>query len=369
MTNPDEVAAPGDSAQLMTLGGVVQALDVLRGRLPRTRRRRRGAREEFPYGILAVGAALWGLTVGLVSPASALLMGLSGLTPNGENPFEEVDLVFFAGFVPLTAGLVAVLLSLTHWPLRDVDQYHRELFAVLLLVGIPVLVELYLQGSRTIREDIDDAELFAYGSAVIQALLLYLLVRVGARGLAAVHAERSAWPRDAGSESQRDQLVGLEELSADTPRYAATTILWLLGLLWGVIISTAAGAAAGTLLVPFLGTLVGAYFGAIYGLVPTAMGATFLVVVVSWRRDTDPMAAYRAVEVALGAIAIAVLVGLWPFLQTAAFTPSPWEDANIARTWLTVVPVVVLLLRLSTPKLAAAYITRVVASPEPRREA
>jgi len=50
------------------------------------------------------------------------------------------------------------------------------------------------------------------------------------------------------------------------------------------------------------------------------------------------------------------LVGLWPFLQSARFTPERWEDANTVRVWLIVVPVVVLLLRQCAPRLAATYV-------------
>jgi hypothetical protein len=55
------------------------------------------------------------------------------------------------------------------------------------------------------------------------------------------------------------------------------------------------------------------------------------------------------------------MVGLWPFLLSATFRPSPWKDANLARVWLLVLPVVVLLLRKGAARLGSIY-TRLAAA-------
>lgn len=333
----------------------LRSFDALRGPPPRVPDTATGPRS-FAAWSLSLQAALWGAVAGLLAPLTVLLLELSGLTGDDTDALEAIDYGFFFGFIPLATAIVTVLLALNHWPLRSIDTFHRELTAALMLIDVVLLTELRLLSGRVTSSAATDADLFINGSIALQALLLYWLIRMSAGNLARLHASRGSRRRGFRRTAVSTASAETGFLPGDTPRYTPTGMLMLHGLMWGVIIATASGAAAGTLLVPALGTLVGAYFGAIYGLGPAALGALTVVTVVSWRRDTEALAVVRAVKVALVAVGTAVLAGLWPFLQSAAFTPSPWEDADLVRTWLIVVPVVVLLLRYCAPRLASTYI-------------
>lgn len=333
----------------------LRSFDALRGPPPQIQDTVSGSRG-FAVWSLSLQGALWGAAAGLLAPVTVLLLDLSGLTGDTDETLGAIDYVFFFGFVPLATAIVAVLLALNHWPLRSINSFHREITAALMLIDVVLLAELRLLSGRVTSEAATDVDLFINGSIVIQALILYWLTRMAAGNLTRLHASRNTPRRGLRRAGVSTTSAETGFLPPDTPRYTPTGMLMLHGLMWGIIIATASGAAAGTLLIPVLGTLVGAYFGAIYGLGPVALGALFVVAVVSWRRDTEAVDVVRAVRGALVAVGVAILAGLWPFLQTAAFTPDPWEDAHLVRTWLIVVPVVVLLLRYCAPRLASTYI-------------
>lgn len=332
---------------------VVRAVEVLAGPPPKPTAVSTSREGRFPTVALAVRGALWGLALGALAPATSGLVMLSGLAAEDVTLVDSTDMGFFFGFVPLMTALVTVLLSLNHWPLRDLAAYHREMSVALLVVGAVMLVELREHGAQVTGDEWVDAWLFVNGSLVLHVLLAWSWIRFATRNITGFHAGRTSWPDDAGAWPARPSR---EALPWDPPRYTSTAALALRSVVWGVAIGTAAGAAAGTVVVPVLGTLVGAYFGAVYCLPPTALGTAAVVTAVSWRRDTDPEAVYRTVRITLGIVGAVVLVGLWPFLQSARFTPERWEDANTVRVWLIVVPVVVLLLRQCAPRLAATYV-------------
>ncbi|HEY3141416.1 MAG TPA: hypothetical protein VGJ86_09810 [Acidimicrobiales bacterium] len=340
----------------------LRALDAVTGSPPEVRSTLLTI-PEFSLGALALRAGMWGLALGALAPATTALDVLSGLAADDISYSDTGDLGFFFGFVPLAFVLVALLLSWNYWPLRDLRSYHREMFVGLLAVGVAMLVELRAHGARVTDDRYDHEWVLVSGSLAIHALLIYGLVRVAARDVTRLHASRAGWPRYGNEAPELGELAD-SRLDDETPRYAATAALALRTIIWGVAIGAAAGAAAGTLIVPVLGTLVGAYLGAVYGLVPTVLGTVAVVTVVSWRRDTDPAALHRAVQVTLLAGGVVTVACTWPFLHSAPFRPEAWQDANLLRMWLIIGPTILLILRKSAARLAETY-ARLVGPKEP----
>jgi hypothetical protein len=330
---------------------VGRVLDVIAGPPPRFRPPVAGRRPSFGPG-LALRAFLWALVLGALAPATTGLVMLSGLADDGVT-LGAADDGYFFGFVPLVMTLVVVMLSWNHYPLRDVAAYHREMSAALLGIGVLVLIELRAHGARVTDGQWQDAWLFVHGSLVLHVLLTYWLLRLAGRNLAAHHARHAFAGSGAGHLVDEDPDARLPD---HTPRYRATLALGSGAVLWGVLISTISGAAAGTLEMPVLGTLIGGYLGAIYGLVPTVLGAIAVVTVVAWRRDTQPAAVRRAVNATLALVGGGVLAGLWPFLHSAGIRASGWHTADLVHMWLVIAPVVILLLRQCAPGLARHYI-------------
>jgi hypothetical protein len=328
---------------------VVRALDAVAGPPPR----RLGAPSRHPALAvvpLALQAALWGLALGALAPATTALVLLSGLAADDASLVRSTDLGFFFGFVPLLTALVTVLLAINHWPLRDLRAHHRELSLGLLLVGVVTLVGLRAHGAAVTGDDWDDAWLFANGSLVLHVLATWALVRLATDNLTALHARRAGWHGPPAASAPAPA-----ELAWDAPRHLATLALAFRSVLWGVLVGTAAGAAAGTVVSPALGTVAGAYVGAIYGLVPTVVGTAALVTVVSWRRDTDPRAVGRAVEATLVVVGAGTLAAAGLLLRSASL-PASWPSGDPLRTWLVGAVVVVLLLRQAAPRLTATYV-------------
>jgi hypothetical protein len=331
---------------------VVGALDAVAGPPPR----RLGTPSRHPALAvvpLALQAALWGLALGALAPATTGLVLLSGLAADDASLVRSTDIGFFFGFVPLLTALVTVLLATNHWPLRDLRTYHRELSLGLLLVGVVTLVGLRAHGAAVTGDDWDDAWLFANGSLVLHVLATWALVRLATDNLTALHARRAGWHGPPAAPPIPAPAPA--ELAWDAPRHLATLALAFRSVLWGVLVGTAAGAAAGTVVSPALGTVAGAYVGAIYGLVPTVIGTAALVTVVSWRRDTDPRAVGRAVEATLVVVGAGTLVAAGLLLRSASL-PTSWPSGDPLRTWLVGAVVVVLLLRQAAPRLAATYV-------------
>lgn len=297
---------------------------------------------------------LWGLALGALAPATQAVVMLSGTSADGVT-LGEFDLGFFFGFLPLMTALVAVLVSLNHWPLKRLSCYHRELAFALLVVGVAAVAELRLLIQEITDPERRDEWLLVHGPTVIYVLLVYRLVAVAARSLAGLHARHAHWRGSAGLESPPEE-VAAAPLPSHTPRYRATAALGLQGLVWGIGIATVSGAMAGTMLFPLLGTIAGAYLGAIYGLVPAAAGSLAVVVAVAWRRETDPAAVHRTVNVALAVVGMVVLASVGPFLRTMPLTWELSEGSYLIRMWLAVAAVVVLLLRRCAPQLAGTYI-------------
>jgi hypothetical protein len=410
---------------------VTHVVDAVAGPLPRRlgtpTRQQPQQPPTLAAGRLAVRAGLWGVALGLLAPATTVLVQVSGLAAGGVQLVGSTDLGFFFGFVPLLAALVVTLLAFDHWPLHDLRGYHRDLAVGLLLVGVVTLVGLRAHGAAVTGDDWDDAWLFANGSLVLHVLVTWCLVRLAIDDLTTLHARRAGWrgPRNpaaglarpgpegapavaagappapprtapatgrgsiqmptvapgarptpadaAGRPGPEDpalgrhragpadarrggQGVGKAVLAWDAPRHVATLALAFRSIVTGVIVGTAAGAAAGTAVRPGLGTLAGGYLGAIYGLVPTAIGTAVLVTVVSWRRDTDPAAAERAVRTTLAAVGVGVLAAAWPFLHAAELPGAAALGSDPRRAWLLGAVVVVLLLRRAASALATAYV-------------
>jgi hypothetical protein len=335
---------------------VIHAADAVAGPPPR----RLGTPSRQPalaVGALARQAALWGVALGLLAPATTALVLVSGLGADDVRLVGSTDLGFFFGFVPLLTALVVMLLSLNHWPLRDLRTYHRELSVGMLLVGAVTFVGLRAHGAAVTGDDWDHDWLFANGSLVLHVLVTWCLVRLATNDLTALHARRAGWRVPAVAAGARP--VRRAELAWDAPRHLATLALAFRSVVWGVIVGTAAGAAAGTVVSPGPGTLAGGYLGAIYGLVPTVTGTALLVTVISWRRDTDPRAIGSAVRVTLTAVSAGTLAGAWVLLHSAPQVAMSWPTGHPERPWLMGAVVVVLLLRQAAPRLTAAYVERI----------
>jgi len=326
-------------------------LDAMAGRPPVPADQDPEWRPRFAFGLIGVRAVLWAALLGALAPATTGLVMLAGLADDDAGLVDSTDIGFFFGFVPLLMAVVVVLVALNHWPLTDVRSFHRELAVALFAVGVVVLVKLRIHGGDVTDPDWHDAWLTVNGSLVLHALVLYWLVRLAIRDLAGLHVEYAG-----------ESVVFERYEGPVAPTREALMGLAVQAFLWGVMIAALAGAAAGTLLVPVLGTLVGAYFGALYGLVPTVFAAAWLLVTVLLRHDLDAANARRTIDLALGAVGVTVMVGLWPFLQSATFRPDPWEDANLARVWVLVLPVVLLLLRKGAARLGNIY-TRLATPP------
>ena len=336
---------------------VTHAADAVAGPPPR----RLGSPSRQPalaVGALARQAALWGVALGLLAPATTALVLVSGLGADDADLVRSTDFGFFFGFVPLLTALVVTLLSLNHWPLRDLRAYHRELSVGMLLVGAVTLVGLRAHGAEVTGDDWDHDWLFANGSLMLHVLVTWCLVRLAADNLTALHARRAGWQGPtAGTSSPAPARRA--QLAWDAPRHLATLALAFRSVVWGVIVGTAAGAAAGTVVTPGPGTLAGGYLGAIYGLVPNVIGTALLVTVISWRRDTDPRAIAGAVRATLAAVSAGTLAGAWVLLHATRQVATTWPAGHPERTWLIGAVVVVLLLRQAAPQLAAAYVERI----------
>lgn len=354
----------------------MRAVDIVAGPLPRRLGPASPPAGPAP-GQLAARAALWGLALGLLAPATTALVLVSGLAAREAHLVGSTDLGFFLGFVPFLAALVVTLLALVHRPLRDLRDlraWHRELAVGLLMVGTVALAGLRAHGAEVTGDRWDAGWLFANGSLVLHVLVTWCLVRAAVGDLSARHARHAGWrpgpaPADeipppgparapAVAAGARPVVAAARALAWDAPRHLATLALAFRSAVGGVIVGTAAGAAAGTVVVPGVGTLAGGYLGAIYGLVPTAAGTAAVVTVVSWRRDTDPAAIHRAVGATLAAVGVAVLAGAWPLLHSAGLPATELGD-RAPRAWLAGAVVVVLLLRRAVPDLATTY-TRLV---------
>jgi hypothetical protein len=336
-----------------------RAVDVVVGPPPR-RRGTAGARPSLAVGALAGRAALWGLALGLLAPATTALVLVSGLGTEGASVVGSTDAGLFLGFLPLLGALVTTLLAFVHWPLRDVRRFHRELAVGWLLVGVVALVGLRAHGAAVTGDRWDHEPPFAGGSLVLHLLVVWSLVRLATGDLTALHVRRAAPPPGrvpAVAAGARPVLAW------DAPRHLATAALALRSVVGGVVVAAAAGAAAGTVVVPGVGTLAGGYLGAIYGLVPTAIGTAALVTVVSWRRDTDPRAVAGAVGATLAVVVAGVLAAAWPFLHAATLPGLAGTPTDPARAWLAGAVVVVLLLRRLAPRLAATYTDLVPTDP------
>jgi hypothetical protein len=126
-------------------------MDAVSGPLP-LRLGTPSGRPSLAVGQLAAHAALWGVALGLLAPATTVLVQVSGLAAEGVGLVGSTDLGFFFGFVPLLTALVVTLLALDHWPLHDLRAYHRELAVGLLLVGAVTLVGLRAHGTAVTND-------------------------------------------------------------------------------------------------------------------------------------------------------------------------------------------------------------------------
>jgi hypothetical protein len=126
-------------------------------------------------------------------------------------------------------------------------------------------------------------------------------------------------------------------------------------VMWGLLISTVAGATSGTAAVPVLGTFFGAVMGAIYGLFPTAVGAA-LVITAVWPQwpVRDRGAVQRTLGVALLLFGLSVQVAVYPFLRFGLYGAND-ADSVWAPT-LAVAPVLIVLLPRATRALTQAYV-------------
>jgi len=349
---------------------VIRAADAVAGPPPR----RRDAPSRPPRlaaGQLGVRAALWGIALGLLAPATTVLVQVSGLAADDVQLVGSTDVGFFFGFVPLLTALVVTLLALDHWPLRDLRAYHRELAVVLLLVGAVTLVGLRAHGAAVTGDGWDRDWLFANGSLVLHLLVTWCLVRAATNDLTSLHARHAGDPGridPGGAPAVAAGPPPTPPTPPGTTRTGAVVALAFQALVWGVVVGTAAGAAAGTAVLPGLGTLAGGYLGAIYGLVPTAIGTAAIVVVVTWHRDISPDDAGRAIQATLALVGAVVLMAAWPLLHaadlpSAAALTGP-DDRQ--RAWLLGAVVVVLLLRRAATHLAATYVPLVPAAAAPQ---
>jgi hypothetical protein len=334
---------------------LVGGLDAVAGPPPR-RIATTDRRPQLAIPALALQALLWGVALGMLAPATTVLVLLSGVAAGGAGVLGSTDYAFFFGFVPLLTVLVTVLLSVNHWPLRSLAAYHRELALGLFAVGAVLLVPLRDHGAAVTGDRWDHGWVFVNGSLVLHVLAIWGLTRLASTHLAGLHARRAGWASGAVRPGPAQHRVRM--LAWDPPRRAATTALGLHTFLWGLMVAAAAGAAAGTTLFPGIGTIAGAYLGAIYGLAPVVAGTALLVTVVSWRRDTDPRAVERAVQVTLALAGAASLVGAALFLRSFDLS-STLVAGHPQWPWLAMAPVVVLLLRQAAPELTTTYVHRI----------
>jgi hypothetical protein len=138
-----------------------------------------------------------------------------------------------------------------------------------------------------------------------------------------------------------------------TGRRRRGAYLALLGhaFLWGITISVAAGAAAGTMMFPLLGTAFGAVYGGVIGVVPTVIGVVAAVIIaVRHRPVTDPAALHDALwKMCLTLFAALVIAALgfagWLLGQDLADGGTQITVAGIlVVVWIGVLPFLVVVL-------------------------
>lgn len=241
---------------------------------------------------LGIRAALWGLALGLLAPATTALVLLSGLAAEDVTLTSDLDLWFFFLYLPVAMGLVGVLL-------RD----RRELVVAAAVLGAVTLVELRSYGSTVTDGDVRDAWLTENGSLVLHVLVMWMLLRAAVLDLLRLGPPLSL------------EAPGDDDLPATQPRDTAIVALALHGVARGVGIGTVAGGAVGTAMLPWLGTAAGAYIGALYGLVPAVAGSLLLAVVVGVRRPTSVIELRRIIARTLAVVGLATMVGVVPVLD------------------------------------------------------
>lgn len=137
---------------------------------------------------------------------------------------------------------------------------------------------------------------------------------------------------------------------------------------WGILISGLAGAAAGTMIVPVLGTIYGGMLGLLIGIVPTLLGTVSVAVLAARHRPlVDPPAFHRELRTLFGFIrAVLMLVGM---IVVGAFAGSVDTDGSLLGSlgvllWIGVGPyvaatlVVTFMLRTAGDSLMQTFVRR-----------
>ena len=280
-------------------------------------------------------AALWGVALGCLAPATTALVIQSGLGARGVSFPGDLDVRFFFLYLPVAMAVAATLQSLRP------DTYRRNLAVAVTVIGAAALVKLRIHGESVTDSAWRDAWLTVNGSLVLHVIAVWALLRVAVADLA-------RFPGALSPASDGDTAIG-------DRRDLALLGLGLHGVLWGVIIGATAGGAVGTVLIPGAGTISGAYLGALYGLVPTAVGAVGLVAFVAWRHDVDVAGLRDAVGMALAVVCAGTMAWAWPFLTTLV-RESRWDGLPVLPLWLLVAGVVWPLLGVAVERLANTYV-------------
>lgn len=279
---------------------------------------------------LTVRAALWGVALGGLAPATTALVLISGLAAPGVTPTDVVDPRFFFVYLPVALGLTATVLALH-------ADYRRNLTVAVATLGVLTLVNLRIHGGEVTDSQAHDAWYLVNGSLVLHAIATWTLLRLAVRDLIRfAPADRSA-----ATSLATDRSVGGGAMDL--------VGLGLQAVVWGVVISSVVGGAVGSVVTPVVGTVAGAYLGALYGLVPTVAGAVLLVVVMAYRRPEDVAALRRTVGGTLAVVGAAGLVWIVPILGELV------DGRDVVSLWLLASVTVWSLSRLAAERLVAGY--------------
>lgn len=281
-------------------------------------------------------AALWGVALGCLAPATTALVIQSGLGAPGVTLGRDLDVWFCFLYLPIAMAVAAALQAL------HPNTYRRNLTAAVSVIGAVTLVKLRIHGEAVTDSAWRDAWLTVNGSLVLHVVVIWALLRTAVRDLA-------RFPMPAP-----EPVEPIDDLPAGHRRDVALLGMALQAVVWGVVIGATAGGAAGTTLVPLLGTVSGAYVGAIYGLVPTAVGTLLLVVVVAWRREHRIPELRRTIGTTLGVVGAGSMAWAWLFLR-AYLTPSD-SVGSLLPLWLLVLGVVWPLLGVTAERLTNTYV-------------